>query len=141
MIELPAHLHPMVVHFPIALFITAMVFEIFSLLTKKEVLHKAAICMFVAAALVTPLVLRTGIMEATKLGINHPLLDQHRQYATWLMWFALMSLPILWLIKMEFKKHFRIVLILCLMVASVLVSVGADKGGRMVYEYGVGIEL
>ena len=140
MIELPSHLHPMVVHFPIALFIVAFVFEVIGLLLKKEVFHKAAICMFVTASLITPLVLRTGIWEAAKLGIRHPLLDQHRQYADRLMWFSLMSLPLLWLIKTEFRKYFRIILILCLMVTAGLVSITADKGGAMVYEYGVGVE-
>ncbi len=140
MIELPAHLHPMVVHFPIALFIMALVFEIVSHLFKQVVLHQTAVCLFVAAAILTPLVIRTGIWEATKLGINHPLLDEHRQYASWLMWFSLMSMPILWLINRGFKRYFRVVLILCLVVAAVLVTIGADKGGRMVYEYGVGVE-
>jgi len=140
MFELPPHLHPMIVHFPIALFLMALVLDILSFIVKKETFHQSALTLYVIAALMTPLVVRTGIWEATKIGLSHPLLDQHRQYATWLMWFSLMSLPVLWLLKREFNKYFRLIFIILLIGSSVLVSVAADKGGRMVYEYGVGVE-
>lgn len=140
MIELPAHLHPMIVHFPIALFLTAVALEMISLIFKKNTFHQSAITLYVLAALITPIVLKTGMWEAAKLGLKHPLLDQHHQYATWLMWFSLMSLPVLWFFKKEFLKYFRLLFILILITSSVLVSITADKGGRMVYEYGVGVE-
>ena len=51
-----------------------------------------------------------------------------------------MSLPLLWLIKKEAAKYFRIIFLMFLIATAILVSVGADKGGKMVFEYGVGIE-
>jgi len=140
MFELPPHLHPMVVHFPVTLFIMALVFELASIVVKNENIHKAAIYMYVVAALITPLVVRTGIWEAEKIGLSHPLLDQHRNFALWLMWISLASLPVLWFLKKEFSKYFRIVFMIFLMSATVLVSLAGDKGGRMVFEYGVGVE-
>jgi len=140
MFELPTHLHPMVVHFPITLFIMALVFECVSLIVKSESLHKAALYMYVTAAIITPLVVKTGIWEAEKLRFSHPLLDQHRNFALWTMWVSLMSLPVLWLIKKEFGKYFRIVFLGFLMSTAVFVSLAGDKGGRMVFEYGVGVE-
>jgi len=140
MFELPPHLHPMVVHFPIALFIMALALDVLSYLTKKETFHHSALTLYVIAALTTPLVVRTGIWEAEKIGLSHPLLDQHRNFALWTMWISLMSLPLLWLIKKEAAKYFRIIFLMFLITTTVLVSIGADKGGRMVYEYGVGVE-
>jgi uncharacterized membrane protein len=139
MFTLPAHLHPMVVHFPIALFITALGFEILSFIFKKESLHQSAVCIYVLAALITPLVVRTGIWEAEKLNLAHPMLDQHRNFALWTMWVSLMSLPILWFIKKEFGRYFRIIFLIFLMSTAVFVSLAGDKGGRMVFEYGVGV--
>jgi len=130
----------MVVHFPIALFLTALVLDILSLITKNETFHQSALTIYVIAALLTPLVVRTGIWEATKIGLSHPLLDKHRTFALWTMWTSLMSLPLLWLIKKEAAKYFRILFLVFLIATSILVSIGADKGGRMVFEYGVGIE-
>ena len=140
MFQLPAHLHPMVVHFPIALFITSLVFEIVSLVSTSQNLHKAAIYMYVTAALVTPLIVRTGMEEAAKIGLNHPILTQHRQYALWLMWTSLMSLPVLWFTDQWLKKYFKVLFIAFLIASAIFVSFTGDKGGRMVFEYGIGVE-
>jgi uncharacterized membrane protein len=140
MFELPVHLHPMVVHFPIALFITALGFDLMSLVFKRPEWHRSAVHIYILAALLTPLVLRTGIEEAERVRINHPLLDHHSRYAHWTMWTALASLPVLYLLNTWSKRYFRIVfLIFCLVVVR-MVSLTADKGGKLVYNYGVGIE-
>jgi len=140
MFELPIHLHPMVVHFPVALFITALGFDMSSFVFKKPNWHCTAVHIYICAVLLTPLVLRTGIWEAERVNLNHPILDQHRRYALWTMWTALASLPVLYIFKERWLKFYRIVfLVFCIGIVS-LVSLTADKGGVMVYEYGVGIE-
>jgi uncharacterized membrane protein len=140
MIEFPFPLHPMVVHFPIALFMTALGLELLSLITKKESLHQSAVHIFIIAALLTPLVVRTGIEEAEELRLTHPVLDKHRLFALWSMWVSLAALPVLWLAKKEFGKYFRAVFLAFLIGAVSLVSLTGYNGGRMVYGYGVGIE-
>jgi len=140
MFEWPIHLHPMVVHFPIALFITALSFDVASLIFKNPHWHRTAVHIYICAALLTPLVLRTGINEAERVHLNHPILDQHRRYALWTMWTALASLPVLYVMKEKGSKFFRVVfLVFCLSVVG-LVSFTADKGGILVFEYGIGIE-
>lgn len=140
MFTLPPYLHPMVVHFPIALFIVAVGLDIMSLIFKKKEWHQSALTMYVLAALFTPLVIRTGIIEAVKLKLDHPLLDEHRTNAIRLMWLSLASLPILYLVKNKWSKGFRIIFIIFLISMAGLVSFTAHKGGQMVYEYGVGVE-
>ena len=137
---LPTHLHPMVVHFPIALFITAYLFELIGLTLRKDIFHSAAIIVYVTAALMTPIVVQTGYWEAERVGISHRILDQHRQFALTLMWVSLTSLPVLWLAQAKFKKYFKIVFFAFLVATVIFVSLTADRGGRMVYEYGVGID-
>ena len=51
MFELPPHLHPMIVHFPIALFIIALGLDILSFVIKKETFHHSALTLYVIAAL------------------------------------------------------------------------------------------
>ena len=140
MIELITPIHPKLVHFPIALFVSAVVFELLSIVFRREGLHKTAVNMYILAALVTPLVVRTGIWEAERLNLNHPILDAHRKYALWTMWGSLMSLPVLWLLKKEFTKYFRVIFFLILIGVVSVVSLAGHNGGAMVYEYGVGIE-
>lgn len=140
MLEILQPLHPKVVHFPIALFMTALGLESLSWITKKPFFHQCAVCLYVLAALMTPLIVRTGLWEAERLNLSHPLLDQHQKYALWTMWFSLMSLPLLWFFFKGYKKVFRTLFIISLLVVAVLVTFTGDKGGKMVYEYGVGIE-
>ena len=140
MFELPSPLHPMVVHFPIALFITALGLEVASIVFKKESYHKSALQLYVIAALITPLVVRTGLWEEERLNLNHPILNWHRTFALWTMWTSLLSLPVLWFIKRECQRYFRIIFVIFLLGAVSFVSLAGYNGGRMVYEYGTGIE-
>ncbi len=140
MLENLIPLHPKLVHFPIALFVSALGFDLLSLVTKKEALHKTAVHLYIFATLITPLVVRTGILEVERVNLNHPILDKHKQLALYTMWASLMSLPILWVIKKEFSKCFRTIFLLLLICVVSFVGLAGHQGGKMVYEYGVGIE-
>ncbi len=133
-------LHPKLVHFPIALFVTALGFEIFALLFRKDRAHQTAIYVFVVAALASVGVVYSGLAEQTRLHLNHPILTQHRVFALWTMGVSLAALPVLWIVKALVPKYFRFVFLIVLLAVVSLVSVAAHHGGRMVYEYGVGVE-
>ena len=140
MLDFSGPVHPMVVHFPIALFICAFGFEILSRIFKKDIFHQTALCLYTTAALVSPLVVRTGLWEAERLHLNHPILEQHETFALWTMWVSLMSLPVFWFLYQKNIKAFRILFIACLAAVLVLVSFTANRGGTMVYEYGVAVQ-
>ena len=140
MFEFLQPVHPKVVHFPVALFITAVGLEAFSWATRKHFFHQCAVCLYVVAALMTPLIVRTGLWEAERLRLSHPLLDQHQKYALWTMWVSLMSLPVLWFLFQKYPKALRGVFAACLIAVAVVVTFTGDNGGKMVYEYGVGVE-
>ncbi len=133
-------LHPKLVHYPIALFTTAIGFEIASLIFRKESLHKTALNIYVFAALLTPIVVRTGLWEEERLNLGHPVLNLHRTLGLWTMWISLLSLPVLWFIKNELPRYSRIVFLFFLLGVVTFVSLTGHNGGRMVYEYGAGIE-
>ena len=56
------------------------------------------------------------------------------------MWGSLVSLPIFWLAKKKSEKVLRIVFIVFLLILVGFVSITGHNGGRMVYEYGVGVD-
>lgn len=141
MLDFLIPLHPKVVHFPIALFLTALIFEMISWIFRKDQFHKTALYLFVFAALLSPLIVRTGMWEAERLHLNHPLLAEHSLMAQRLMWISLMSLPFLWLLKREYVKYFRITFVIVTLVTAGLVGYAGHLGGQMVYEYGVGVEV
>ena len=131
-------IHPKVVHFPIALFLTALALELMSLGIKKEIFHKSALIIFILAAVFTPLVVKTGEWEAEKLKMMHPLVESHEEYAEKVMWGSLLALLGLGVIYKIKPSWFRPAFLIILLVLAVLVGITAHYGGRMVYEYGVG---
>ena len=133
-------LHPKVIHFPIALFIGAMGMEVLSLILKKDNLHRTALHMYILATVITPFAVLTGLQEAEHLHLSHPILTIHRNFALLTMWGSLVSLPILWLANKKGEKVLRIVFIVFLLMLAIFVSITGHNGGRMVYEYGVGME-
>src|SRR5437016_820986 len=99
MLEPLLPIHPKLVHFPIALFITAFVLDILSRIVRKENLHEAAVVIFVTGAFLTPIVVWAGLWEQQRLHLDHPLLEQHKFYAFITMWLSSLSLPVLWFLK------------------------------------------
>lgn len=133
-------LHPKLVHFPIALFISAMGLEALSLISKKESLHRSAVHMYILAALVSPVVVLTGLQDAEHIHLNHPILTTHRNFALLTMGGSLISLPVLWFVREKNFKVFRILFLIFTLIIVIFVTIAAYNGGRMVYEYGVGME-
>lgn len=134
------HLHPILVHFPIALFISAMGLETLAIVFKKESLQEASWINFILAVLITPLVVLTGWLEARHLHLSHKVADIHKIFAFWTWGISLVAGIGLWLIKKKFsKKLFRILFFISLTVVVALISICGYYGGRLVYEYGIGV--
>lgn len=132
-------LHPKLIHFPIALFLSAMGLEVLSFVFRKEVLHRTALHIYILATLITPLAVLTGLQDANHLHLNHPILTIHERFGLLTMWVSLASLPVLWLVRKN-AKILRIVFLVFTLVIVIFVTITGHNGGRMVYEYGVGVE-
>ena len=132
-------LHPKLVHFPIALIITALIFEILSRCFKKTLLSQAAFLVYCFGAALIPIVVYTGLGEQERLHLHHPVLTQHKHFAILTLWISLGSLPVLWFLRRSSEEVFRNTFLVVLIVLSVTVMLAAHYGGRMVYEYSVGV--
>ena len=133
-------LHPKLVHFPIALFLSAMGLDVLSLIFKKENLHMTPLHIYILATLVAPFVLLTGLQDAEHIHLNHPILTIHMRFALLTMWSSLLSLPILWFVNQRSRKVYRIIFLMVTLLIATFVTITGHNGGRMVFEYGVGIE-
>ena len=95
--------------------------------------------MFVLAVIAIPVVIFSGLFEADRLHLHHPVLTAHKNFAFAAMWLSLISIPILWFMRAKNYKFYQIMFFIVLFVVSTLVGLAAHQGGRMVYEYGVGV--
>src|ERR1700732_2631394 len=92
--------HVVLIHFPIALFITAVVFDVIAQWTKRRSLAHAAFCNLLAAAISTVPVLATGLLawqfqlEGKKLKgilLLHLVLACVSTLMIWLVWWVCFS--------------------------------------------------
>lgn len=132
-------IHPKLVHFPIALVVSAMGMQGLGCILRKDFLRNGAWLMFNLAVISMPVVVWAGLMEADRLHLSHPVLTAHKQFAFAAMWVSLGALPILWVMRYKTIRMFQIVFLVLLIVVSSLLGLAAHQGGRMVYEYGVGV--
>lgn len=135
-----AHLHPALVHFPVALFVSALMMEAASFLFKKESFHRSAIHLYALACILAPLVVWTGFEEAEHNHLKHPVLSWHRNFALATLWTSWIGAGLFWLVQQRFKKYARTVFVIFLLLTAGLVTLAAYNGGRLVYEYAVGVE-
>ena len=140
-------IHPLFVHFPIALTLVALLFEGWYWLQRKDHLRQTATSLIYLAALAAGVTALTGLLAADTLGHNspgHDLVHVHRDimygYTGIIVVLALVNgalargyLPAL---AAQWRRYGRPVLLL--MAASVLV-IGADRGGQLVFQYGTGV--
>lgn len=134
-------LHPMIVHLPIALFISAVGLEVFAAVFKKEKLHSAAWFNFILAVLGSVAAVVTGLLEAERLHlVSHPVFNVHRLFGFLTMGLGVTTLVLLWRLRKRSDKWFRLLFLMALIWVTGFVSIGAYYGGRLVYEYGVGVE-
>jgi uncharacterized membrane protein len=135
------NIHPLVVHFPIALLFAAALTYWLGFVARRESWHWTALWMLVlgvlgaAAAAITGLYAVPGVMLAPS--VKTALLAYHK----WIM-IAVLILSgalALWAIAARpMPVRGRGAFLAMLVLVAALIAKGADYGGRMVYDYNAG---
>jgi len=148
MASLP-NLHPLFVHFPIAFFFGALVMEGVAIFYDEKC-HLVASWMLYLGAVSAVMALATGFIAESSLAVadprghdspGHDYIHIHR---AWMVASTLLGvLTAGYLFWINYKKmwathYFR--LLIGLMLLSLVVSMGADRGGRLVFEFGTGVK-
>ena len=148
MAALESNVHPLLVHFPIAFFIGALILEGAAVLYNEK-FHFAATWMLYLGTLAALVTLPTGFIAADIIaatdprGHNAPGHDYIHVHRNWMiattLVSALLSVYLIWINqKVRWNAH-RWRFLFGLVVLALLVSMGADRGGRLVYEFGTGV--
>ncbi len=124
-------IHPLVVHFPIALFITALGFEILSVILKKEILHQTAWYNYVLGIFSVPVVVSIGLWDGRFL--TDPGFYTHANLGYTTLGFSIVLGLILILVRRKSLRLFRILFLFFLFVIAGVVSITAYYGGMLVY--------
>ena len=137
------NLHPMVVHFPIALLTSFLIFEILSLILKSESLRTGATWMLYAGTLGAIVTVIAGFKAASAVGhdeVVHAIMETHEHLGLVVLLLAItLSLWRIVLKKKLVGRWWLAYLALSIIMVAVL-SFGSDYGGLMVYTHGVGVK-
>jgi uncharacterized membrane protein len=135
------NIHPLVVHFPIAFLMGAALFYFSGWIFKNNTFSTTAFLLLVlgtlsaGAAIGTGLYAEDGVMVSRS--VREHLLDVHEKFM--LVTLGLSIVLSAWaFIARPFPKKGRLLFLLLFLVLLGIISVGADYGARMVYDYNAG---
>ena len=136
--------HPFLVHFPITLLTMAALVDLVTIVLKRP----AGVGTFVTCAylggtgtlLATYLTGRIAAMTVLIPGMAHPVVDDHWTWAFWcLCYFTVLTAGrLVWRVH-DRRLPVRLSFSVAGLVGITLLAGTADRGGRLVYEYGVGV--
>ena len=135
------NIHPLIVHFPIALLFTALLFDLLGWLLKKPELHSAAKWNLWLGTVGAAAAVGSGLWAASIVEHSeevHQIMETHETLGLVVLGISIVLSGWRWVKEITFsqKPWFIFLALSVIMVATM--SVGAYLGGRMVYEYGVG---
>ena len=140
---LSSNIHPMVVHFPIALLTTYFVLDLIGMLTQRQFLRFVARWMLYLGAVGAITAVATGLIAASTVshGLKaHEIMETHEKFGLTIaglsmilaIWRRISGEPL-----SQMASAFQLILSSILLTCIVF---GADLGGLMVYGHGVGVQ-
>ncbi|MGZ3535389.1 MAG: DUF2231 domain-containing protein [Thermodesulfobacteriota bacterium] len=137
------NIHPLVVHFPIAFLVGAALFYFLSWIFRNQTFATTAFLLLIlgtlaaGAAVGTGLFGEEGVMVSRSVRAN--LLESHEKLMLTTLGVSI-GLAIWAVMARPFPKKKRVLFLFLLLVLLGVMTVGADYGARMVYDYNAGGE-
>jgi uncharacterized membrane protein len=140
------NIHPLVIHFPIVLLMTAAVVDLVDVAFERSPWLKAATTtLYVTGAISLIVAFVTGTQAGSTVlvpGMAYPVLKAHRQWALVTMTYCIVVAALrLALLRGDGgrSRRRRVALLGIGLVSVFLIQQTAERGARLVYEFGTGI--
>jgi uncharacterized membrane protein len=132
--------HPVFVHFPIVLWLTALLFEIFAVWQKNDFTHRTAVWLLWLGTVAGTFAVGTGLSAAKSVptGLG-PVLETHEQLMLTAYFIALGLSAFALFAGQRLTHGLKVVLLVGLLILAFVMTIGADRGAEMVYRYGLGV--
>jgi len=133
--------HPLFVHFPIVLWLLALLFELLAVWQGSDDMQRTASRMLYLGTLAAIVTVMTGFAAQKSIppgdaqrvvGIHEALMLVSTSLALALCIFA-------WVMRKSFTAQLRKMLLLGLVVLGILLTLGTDRGAQLVYGYGAAV--
>jgi uncharacterized membrane protein len=139
------NLHPLVIHFPIALLVAGAFIELLAALFRRhEWLASTATMLFglgAAGAIVACVSGQQALDTVLMPGMAHPIVESHRTWAlVTTFYFSILALVRLAVgLRGALSTRYRVILLVAALLGVAGLQQTAERGGRLVYEQGVGV--
>ncbi len=136
-------LHPLFVHFPIVLWLAALVVLALSLSASEQARWRAGCWLLHAGGIAALAAVGSGLWAAELLGHDspgHDLVHVHRNTMLVAAGLGLLSSAVALVRRREPTKAVKVGVVGLLAITVIVTMVGADRGAELVYRYGVGVE-
>ncbi len=133
--------HPLIVHFPIALILTALVLDLLAVSLNKPHLHRIALWNLSLGTLGAGVAVLTGLQAAEVAKHSFEIwqvMEWHERLGITTLILGLMVVAWRWWKRDQFSRRARLLVLAVMMVMASTLGLGGYLGGRMVYEFGVG---
>jgi uncharacterized membrane protein len=133
--------HPILVHFPIVLWLAALLFQLLAVVRASDEMQRTAARMLYLGTLAAVVTILSGWAaensippgEAQRaLGVHETLMLVTSSLALALCLFAFFA-------RKNFTAQLRKVMLAGLVILAVLLTIGADRGAQLVYGYGAAV--
>jgi len=134
------NIHPMFVHFPLALLSVGLLFDVLGYFLKKQSLSHAGWWCFALGVISAIVTVFTGIQAEHTVSVSgeaHEILEQHEHFQTYST-IVFVGLLIWRSITRGAIPRLAIAYFIVTAIAVAAILYGSHYGGRLVYEYGVG---
>ncbi len=133
--------HPLVVHFPIALTLTALVLDLAALIFKRSGLHRIALWNLSLGTLGAGAAVLTGLQaeDVAKHSFEiWKVMGLHERLGITTLILGLMATGLRLFKRDQLTPRLRALCLALMLLMTTSLTFGAFLGGRMVYEFGVG---
>ncbi len=136
--------HPVFVHFPIALWFGALAFEALAVLRSNEDWHRTAVRLLYFGTLTAFVTAGTGLLAQNAVpdtGPAHEIMELHEKLMLVTTSLAAGLCMFAFFVRDRFTPRFRKLFFAGLILLTIIMTIGADRGAQLVFRYATSVQL
>ncbi len=133
--------HPLIVHFPIALLLAAVLLDLLALALRRPGLHRVALWNLSLGTVGAAVAVLTGLQveDIAKHSFEiWKVLELHKRLGITTLILGIMALALRLRYRDQLSPRLRLLSLIIMLAMTGTLAYGAFLGGRLVYEFGVG---
>jgi len=136
------NIHPLTVHFPIVLWLTALLFWVIGLVRDSSRFYVFGRWLLYLGTISAVGAVATGLQAADQIGHDspgHTFVHTHRDFMLVASAFAVLVTGASIMLRNKEQKLVKLLLVGALGITNGVVFLGADRGAELVFRYGIGV--